>query len=46
MKQHFLHMFMALAAYLGHIIEDGDVMNDYAHAAAEGTRIYIVVDPV
>jgi hypothetical protein len=46
MEKHFLRLFMALAAYLGHIIEDGDVVNAYAHAAAEGTQIYIVVDPV
>jgi hypothetical protein len=46
MEQHCLRMFMALTAYLGHIIEDGDVVNAYPHAATEGTHIYIVVDHV
>jgi hypothetical protein len=46
MEQHFLRLFMAIAAYMGHIIEDGDVVNAYAHAAAEGTQIYIAADAV
>jgi hypothetical protein len=46
MEQHCLRLFMAIAAYMGHIIEDGDVVNAYAHAAAEGTQIYIAEDAV
>jgi hypothetical protein len=46
MEQHCLRLFMAIAAYMGHIIEDGDVVNAYAHAAAEGTQIYIAADTV
>jgi hypothetical protein len=37
---------MTIAAYMAHIIEDGDVVNAYAHAAAEGTHIYIAADAV
>jgi hypothetical protein len=46
MEQHCLRLFMALAAYLSHIIKDGDVVNAYAHAVTEGTQIYISVEPV
>jgi hypothetical protein len=46
MEKHCLRLFMANAANMGHIIEDGDVINDYAHATAEGMPIYIVVDKV
>jgi hypothetical protein len=46
MEQHCLRLFMALAVYLGHIIEDGNAVNAYAHAAVEGTQIYIGVDHV
>jgi hypothetical protein len=46
MEQHCLWLFVALTAYLGNIIEDGDVINAYAHAEPEGTPIYIVVDDV
>jgi hypothetical protein len=46
MEQHCLRLFCALAAYLGSIICDGDVVNAYAHADAEGTQIYIAVDDV
>jgi hypothetical protein len=46
MDQHCLSLFMVIAAYMGHIIEDGDIVNAYAHAAAEGTHIYIAADAV
>jgi hypothetical protein len=46
MEQHCLRLFMAIAAYMGRIIEDGDVVNAYAHATAEGTQIYIAADAV
>jgi hypothetical protein len=34
MEQHCLRLFVALTAYLGNIIEYGDVVNAYAHAEA------------
>jgi hypothetical protein len=46
MKQHCLRLLVALSAYLGCVIEDGDVVNAYAHADAKGTLIYIAVDDV
>jgi hypothetical protein len=46
MEQHCLRLFVALSAYLGCIIEDGDVVNAYAHASEEGTLIYIAVNEV
>jgi hypothetical protein len=46
MEQHCLRLFVALTAYLVNNIEDGDVVNAYAHAEAECTPIYIVVDDV
>jgi hypothetical protein len=46
MEQHCIRLFVALSAYLGCIIEDGDVVNAYAHATEEGTLIYIAVDEV
>jgi hypothetical protein len=46
MEQHCLRLFVESTAYLGNIIEDDDVVNAYAHAEAEGTPIFIVVDEV
>jgi hypothetical protein len=46
MEQHCLCMFVAIAAILGFLIEDGNVVNAYAHADAEGPTIYLVVDDV
>jgi hypothetical protein len=46
MEQHCLRLFVALTAYLGNIIKDGDVVNAYAYAESEGTPIYIFVDDV
>jgi hypothetical protein len=46
MERHCLRPVVALSAYLGNLIEDGDVVNVCAHADAEGTQIYIVVDDV
>jgi hypothetical protein len=46
MEQHCMRLFCALAAYLGCLICDGDVVNAYAHAKAEGTLLYIAVDEV
>jgi hypothetical protein len=46
MEQHCLRLFIALSAYLGNLIQDGDVVNAYAHAPAQGTSIYISVDEV
>jgi hypothetical protein len=43
---HCLRLFVALSAYRGNIIEDGDVVNAYTHIDTEGTHIYIVVDDV
>jgi hypothetical protein len=43
MEQNCIRLFMAISAYLGHIIEDGDVVNAYAHATAECSQIYIAV---
>jgi hypothetical protein len=46
MEQHCLRTFVALAAILGFLIEDGDVVNAYAHADAEGPTIFLVTDEV
>jgi hypothetical protein len=46
MEQHCLRMFVAIAAILGFLIKDGDVVNAYAHADAEGPTIYLVVNDV
>jgi hypothetical protein len=46
MEQHCLRLCIALSAYLGNFIQDGDVVNAYAHAPAQGSRIYISVDEV
>jgi hypothetical protein len=46
MEQHCLRMFVALAAILGFLIEDVDVVNAYAHADAEGPTIFLVTDEV
>jgi hypothetical protein len=43
-EHHCIRLFVALTAYLGNIIEDGDVVNAYTHAEAEGTPIYIVAN--
>jgi hypothetical protein len=39
-------MFVALTAILGFLIEDGDAVNAYAHANAEGPTIFLVADDV
>jgi hypothetical protein len=46
MDQHCIRMFVDLAAILGFLIEDGDVVNAYAHADAEGPIIFLVTDEV
>jgi hypothetical protein len=46
MGKNCIHLCMAIAAYMGHIIEVSDVVNAYAHAAAKGTQIYIAADAV
>jgi hypothetical protein len=46
MDQHCLRLFVAFSAYLGCIISDGDVVNAYDHASAEGTLINIAVGEV
>jgi hypothetical protein len=46
MEQHCLRLFIALSAYLVNLIQNGDVVNAYAHAPAQGTSIYISVDEV
>jgi hypothetical protein len=43
MDQHCLGLFVVLSALLANIIEDGNVVNVYAHADAEGPQIYIVI---
>jgi hypothetical protein len=44
MGEHCLHLFIALAAYLGDVTDDDDAMN--AYAPAEGPSTYIAVDEV
>jgi hypothetical protein len=44
MEQHCFRLFIAFAAQLGFLIDDGDVVNAYAHADAEGPTIYLSVD--
>jgi hypothetical protein len=46
--KHYLRRDMSHhhTAYLGNIIEDRDVVNACAHAPAEGSPIYIIVDDV
>jgi hypothetical protein len=46
MEQHCFRLFIAFAAQLGFLIEDGNVVNAYAHADAEGPTIYLSVDDV
>jgi hypothetical protein len=46
MEQHCLHMFVALSANLGFIIEDGDVASNYAHANTEGPTTFLIVDGI
>jgi hypothetical protein len=46
MEQHCLRLLIAITAYIGSIIFDGDVVNAHAHANARGAAIYIVVDEV
>jgi hypothetical protein len=46
MEQHCFWLIIALAAQLGFLIEEGDVVNAYAHADAEGPTIYLSVDDV
>jgi hypothetical protein len=46
MEQHILRLFVAIIAYLGNIIGDGDVVNAYTHAPSQGITIYIAVDEV
>jgi hypothetical protein len=46
MEQHCLRLFVAFVAQLGFLIKDGDVVNAYAHADAEGPVIYLIVDDV
>jgi hypothetical protein len=46
MEQHILSLFVAITSYLGNLIDDGDVVNAYAHAPSQGITIYIAVDEV
>jgi hypothetical protein len=46
MEQHCFWLFIAFAAPLGVLIEDGDVVNAYAHKDTEGPTIYLSVDDV
>jgi hypothetical protein len=34
MEQHCIFLVVALTSYLGNIIQDGDIVNDYDHAPA------------
>jgi hypothetical protein len=45
-EQHCLHLFVALAAYTGILVINGEVVYVYAHADACGSTIYVVVDEV
>jgi hypothetical protein len=44
MEQHILILCVALRAYLGNFISDGDVVNVYSHAPSQGTIIFIAVN--
>jgi hypothetical protein len=46
MEHHLFRLFIAFAAQLGFLVEDGDVVNVYAHADAEGPTVYLSVDDV
>jgi hypothetical protein len=46
MEHHCFRLFVAFAAQLGFLIKDGDVINAYPHADAEGPTIYLSVDDV
>jgi hypothetical protein len=46
MEHHCLRLFVALTAYLENVIEDGAVINAYAHTPAEVSPIYIVVGDI
>jgi hypothetical protein len=46
MEKHSIRLFIDVHDYIGNIIEDGDIVNAYAHADAAGTPIYIIVDEV
>jgi hypothetical protein len=46
MEHHCFRLFIAFAAQLGFLIEDGDVVNEYAHTDAEGPTIYLSVEDV
>jgi hypothetical protein len=46
MEHHCLRMSVAISANLGFLIEDGDVVNAYAHADAERPIIFLIVDEV
>jgi hypothetical protein len=45
-EQHCIRLFVAFTAQLGFLIEDGDMVNVYAHADAEGPTIYLIIDDV
>jgi hypothetical protein len=45
-EQHCLRLFMALAAYTGILVIDGNVVNAYAHTDARGSTMYFLVDDV
>jgi hypothetical protein len=46
MEHHVLRLFSALSAALGFLIDDGDVVNAYAHTYTEGPMIYLIVNDV
>jgi hypothetical protein len=39
-------LVIALSADLGFLVEDGGVVNAYAHADAKGTILYLIVNNV
>jgi hypothetical protein len=46
MEHNVLQLFIALSAALGFLTEDGDVVNAYAYADAEGPIMYLIIDDV
>jgi hypothetical protein len=41
-----MRLSVAFTAHMGVLIEDGDVVNAYAHAKAKCTIIYLIVNDV
>jgi hypothetical protein len=46
MEPHYLRLFVARSENFGFLIEDGNVINAYDHAATEGQTIFLIVNDV